>query len=143
MITPYTTKQHEELRMRVREFAEKEIKPLAPKLDKKGEFSEELTLKMGQAGFYGQYLPKKYGGQGLDYTSLVLTVEEIARIDSSQAATVASHNSLGIGPIYYFGTEEQKLHWLPKLTTGENLWAFALTETSAGSDSRGTQTTAE
>ncbi len=143
MITPYTTKQHEALRLRVRDFAEKEIKPLAPKLDKKGEFSEELTLKMGQAGFFGQYLPEKYGGQGLDYTSLVLTVEEIARIDSSQAATVASHNSLGIGPLYYFGTENQKMHWLPKLTTGEHLWAFALTEANAGSDSRGTETTAE
>ncbi len=143
MITPYTTKKHEELRMRVRDFAEKQIRPLAPQLDKEGKFSEELTLKMGQAGFFGQYLPEKYGGQGLDYTSLVLTVEEVARIDGSQAATVASHNSLGIGPIYYFGTEDQKLHWLPKLTTGQDLWAFALTESNAGSDSRGTQTTAE
>jgi short/branched chain acyl-CoA dehydrogenase len=142
MITPFTTQQHEDLRMKVREFAENEIKPVAAGLDQRKEFSAELTRKMGAAGFFGQYLPKKYGGQGLDYLSLVLTVEEVARIDGSQASTVASHNSLGIGPIYYFGTEKQKMQWLPKLVTGDHMWAFALTEANAGSDSRGTQTRA-
>ncbi|ALO14522.1 Acyl-CoA dehydrogenase [Salinivirga cyanobacteriivorans] len=143
MITPFTTQQHENLRHKVRKFAEQEIKPIAAKLDQQAEFPEDLVRKMGKAGFFGQFLPKAYGGQGLDYLSLVLTVEEIARIDGSQAATVASHNSLGIGPIYYFGTEEQKQKWLPNLVAGDHVWAFALTEKNAGSDSRGTETKAE
>lgn len=143
MITPYTTQEHENLRMKVRDFAEKEIKPIAQQLDRDAIFPLDLVKKMGKAGFFGQFLPKTYGGQGLDYLSLVLTVEELARIDGSQAATVASHNSLGIGPIYYFGTETQKMQWLPQLVTGDHLWAFALTEENAGSDSRGTQTHAE
>jgi short/branched chain acyl-CoA dehydrogenase len=142
MITPFTTEKHEALRQHVRMFAETEIRPIAHKLDKEERFSPELTKKMGKAGFFGQYLPEKYGGQGLDYLSLVITVEEIARVDGSQASTVASHNSLGIGPIYYFGTEEQKQQFLPPLTKGDKLWAFALTETNAGSDSRGTETRA-
>jgi len=143
MITPFTTERHESLRKQVRLFAESEIKPLAGELDRNEEFSVDLTKKMGKAGFFGQYLPSKYGGRDLDYLSLVITVEEIARIDGSQAATVASHNSLGIGPIYYFGSEQQKAKYLPSLTTGDKLWAFALTAAEAGSDSRGTQTIAE
>lgn len=142
MITPFTTENHESLRQKVRKFAEEEIKPIATQLDSNEQFSEELTIKMGKAGFFGQYLPKQYGGQDLDYLSLVITVEEIARIDGSQASTVASHNSLGIGPIFYFGTESQKKKYLPQLTTGQKLWAFALTEADAGSDSRGTRSTA-
>jgi alkylation response protein AidB-like acyl-CoA dehydrogenase len=88
------------------------------------------------------YLPEKYGGQGLDYLSYIIAVEEIARIDSSQAATLAAHNSLGIGPLYYYGTEEQKMKYLPPLCTGAALWGFGLTEPDAGSDSRGTRTKA-
>jgi alkylation response protein AidB-like acyl-CoA dehydrogenase len=88
-------------------------------------------------------LPEKYGGQDLDTLSYIIAVEEIARIDGSQAATLAAHNSLGIGPIYYYGTEEQKMKYLPPLCTGEALWGFGLTEPNAGSDSRGSKTTAE
>jgi len=88
------------------------------------------------------YLPEKYGGQELDTLSYIIAVEEIARIDGSQAATLAAHNSLGIGPLYYYGTEEQKTKYLPKLCTGEALWGFGLTEADAGSDSRGTKTKA-
>lgn len=127
----------------VRDFAEREIKPLARDLDETGQFSVELTKKMGELGLFGMFLPEKYGGQALDTLSYIIAVEEIARIDSSQAATLAAHNSLGIGPIYYYGTDEQKERLLPKLCTGENLWAFGLTEADAGSDSRATKTSAK
>ena len=135
------SEEHKLIRQTVRDFAEREVKPLAQELDEKGEFSVLLTKKMGELGLFGMYLPEKYGGQGLDTLSYIIAVEELARIDSSQAATLAAHNSLGIGPIYYFGTEQQKEKYLPKLCTGENLWAFGLTEPDAGSDSRGTKTT--
>ncbi|NOZ33968.1 MAG: acyl-CoA dehydrogenase [Chlorobi bacterium] len=131
------------IRQTVRDFAEREVKPLAQELDEKGEFSPKLTKKIGELGLFGMYLPEKYGGQGLDTLSYIIAVEELARVDSSQAATLAAHNSLGIGPLYYYGTEEQKMKYLPKLCTGENLWAFGLTEPDAGSDSRGTKTTAK
>ncbi len=130
------------IRETVREFAEREIKPVAKELDEKSEFSHDLTKKMGELGIFGMYLPEKYGGQGLDYLSYIIAVEEIARIDRSQAATLAAHNSLGIGPLYYYGTEEQKMKYLPPLCTGEALWGFGLTEPDAGSDSRGTKTKA-
>ncbi len=130
------------IREAVRDFAEREVKPLAKELDEKAEFSVELTKKIGELGLFGMYLPEQYGGQGMDTLSYIIAVEEMARIDSSQAATLAAHNSLGIGPIYYYGTEEQKMKYLPKLCTGEGLWAFGLTEPDAGSDSRGTKTKA-
>jgi alkylation response protein AidB-like acyl-CoA dehydrogenase len=131
------------IRDTVRDFAEREIKPVAKELDERAEFSYDLTKKMGELGLFGMYLPEKYGGQGLDTLSYIIAVEEIARIDGSQAATLAAHNSLGIGPLYYHGNEEQKMKYLPKLCTGEALWGFGLTEPNAGSDSRGTKTTAE
>lgn len=128
------------IRGAVRDFAEQEIKPLAQDLDEKAEFSVELTKKMGELGLFGMCLPEQYGGQGLDTLSYIIAVEEIARIDSSQAATLAAHNSLGIGPIFHYGTEKQKMKYLPQLCTGEALWGFGLTEADAGSDSRGTKT---
>lgn len=136
------TEEQNLIRETVRDFAEREIKPVAKDLDEKSEFSHDLTRKMGELGLFGMYLPEKYGGQGLDYLSYIIAVEEIARIDSSQAATLAAHNSLGIGPLYYYGNEEQKMKYLPKLCTGEALWGFGLTEPDAGSDSRGTKTKA-
>ena len=142
-MNPYTNKEHEELRLKVRDFADNEVKALAADLDEKEEFSSHLTQRMGELGLFGISLPQKYGGQGKDYLSLLIAVEEIARVDASQASTLAAHNSLGIGPIYYFGTEKQKRDYLPKLCTGKQVWAFGLTEENAGSDSRGTQTTAE
>jgi short/branched chain acyl-CoA dehydrogenase len=144
MITfPTLTTEHNTLRKAIRDFAEKEIKPIASELDEKGEFSILLTKRMGELGLFGITLPRKYGGSGKDILSYIIAVEEIARIDGSQAATVASHNSLGLGPIYRYGSEEQKKSLLPDLCTGEKLWAFGLTETNAGSDSRSTETTAE
>jgi alkylation response protein AidB-like acyl-CoA dehydrogenase len=136
------TEEQRMIRDTVRDFAEREIKPVAHDLDEKGEFSYDLTRKMGELGLFGMYLPEKYGGQGLDTLSYIIAVEEIARIDGSQAATLAAHNSLGIGPLYEYGTEEQKMKYLPQLCTGEALWGFGLTEPNAGSDSRGTKTTA-
>jgi len=137
------SEEQELIRQTVRDFAEREIKPLAQELDEKGEFSLELTKKIGELGLFGMYLPEKYGGQGLDTLSYIIAVEELARVDGSQAATLAAHNSLGIGPLYYYGTEAQKLKYLPPLCTGDGLWAFGLTEPDAGSDSRGSKTTAK
>lgn len=137
------SEEHQMIRQMVRDFAEREIRPKARELDEQSKFSPELTRKMGELGLFGIYLPEKYGGYGMDYLAYIIAVEEIARIDGSQAATLAAHNSLGIGPIYYYGTEAQKEKYLPRLTSGEGLWAFGLTEPEAGSDSRGTQTTAK
>ena len=137
------TEEQQMIRDTVRDFAEREIKPLAQELDEKAEFSCDITAKMGELGLFGMYLPEKYGGQDLDTLSYIIAVEELARIDSSQAATLAAHNSLGIGPIYYYGTEKQKMKYLPQLCTGKALWGFGLTEANAGSDSRGTKTTAK
>jgi alkylation response protein AidB-like acyl-CoA dehydrogenase len=97
---------------------------------------------MGQMGLFGIVVPEAYGGQGMDYLAYALVCEELARVDGSQAATVTAHNSLGVGPLYYYGTEEQKRRYLPGLCTGDGVWAFGLTEPSAGSDSRGSKTTA-
>ena len=129
-------------RMKVRQFAESEIKPVAIELDKNEEFSVELTKKMGDVGLFGITMPKELGGQGLDYLSYIIAIEEVARVDSSPAATIAAHNSLGITPIYNFGTEAQKKKWIPTLCTGEKLWAFGLTEKNAGSDAKGVETIA-
>jgi alkylation response protein AidB-like acyl-CoA dehydrogenase len=130
------------IRESVREFAEKEIAPMAEELDAKEKFSPELTKKMGDHGLFGMYLPEKYGGSDLSYLAYIVAVEELARVDGSQAATIAAHNSLGIGPIYYFGTEEQKEKYLPQLTTGEFVWGFGLTEPEGGSDAGASKTSA-
>ena len=97
---------------------------------------------MGDIGLFGMIVPETYGGQGLDYLSYIIAVEEIARVDGSQAATIAAGNSLGIGPLYYFGNDEQKKRYLPRLCSGEALWGFGLTEPTAGSDAGGSKTTA-
>lgn len=131
------------IRDTVRRFAENEIKPRAAELDENEEFSVELTKGMGEIGLFGMVVPEKYDGQGMDYLSYIIAVEEIARVDGSQAATVAAHNSLGIGPLYYFGNEEQRRRYVPPLCTGEALWGFGLTEADAGSDSRASRTTAK
>ncbi|MCK4984983.1 MAG: acyl-CoA dehydrogenase family protein, partial [Desulfobacterales bacterium] len=133
---------HEILRESVRGFAEKEIKPVARELDEKEEFSYETMQKMAELGLFGIFVSEAYGGQAMDYISYAIAVEEIARIDGSHAATVAAENSLGIGPLFYFGNEEQKKKYLPKLCSGETLWGFGLTEPNAGSDAGNTSTSA-
>jgi len=134
--------EHEILRNSVRNFSIKEIQPLARDLDEREEFSVELTRAMGSLGLFGMVISEEYGGQGLDNLGYIIAVEELARVDGSQAATVAAANSLGSSPIYEFGTEEQKRKYLPKLCSGEALWGFGLTEPNAGSDAGNTQTTA-
>ncbi|MFZ0448273.1 MAG: acyl-CoA dehydrogenase family protein [Desulfatiglandaceae bacterium] len=134
--------EQEILRNSVRQFAEKEIKPVARDLDEKEEFSYETMRKMAELGLFGMFVSEEYGGQGMDYISYIIATEEIARVDGSHAATVAAANSLGIGPLYYFGNEEQKRKYLPKLCSGETLWGFGLTEPNAGSDASNSKTTA-
>lgn len=143
MLSYDLTEEQKILRRTVRDFAEKEIAPVARELDEKEEFSVELTRKMADLGLFGMVVDEEYGGFSRDYTSYIIAVEEIARVDGSQAATVAAANSLGIGPIYYFGSEEQKHEWLPKLCAGECLASFGLTEPNAGSDAKASKTTAK
>ena len=102
------------LRDSVRKFAEKVIAPEAHKLDETETFSPAITRAMGELGLFGTIIPTKYGGQGMDYLSYVVAVEELARVDGSQAATIAAHNSLGAAPIYYYGTDQQKKKYLPR-----------------------------
>ena len=136
------TKEQEMIRKEVRKFALNEIAPIAGDLDEKEEFSPDLTRKMGDIGLFGMFVSEDYSGQGMDYLSYIIAVEEIARVDGSQAATIAAGNSLGIGPIYYFGSESQKQKYLPTLCSGKGLWGFGLTEPTAGSDAGGSKTTA-
>ncbi len=134
--------EQEILRNSVRDFAEKEIGPVARELDEKEVFSLDTMRKMAELGLFGMFVSERYGGQGMDYMSYIIATEEIARVDGSHAATVAAANSLGIGPIYYFGNDEQKETYLPGLCRGETLWGFGLTEPNAGSDAGNSRTTA-
>jgi alkylation response protein AidB-like acyl-CoA dehydrogenase len=136
------TEEQKILRQTVRDFAEGEIAPVARELDEKETFSVELTQKMGELGLFGMFVSEEYGGSNMGYIAYIIAVEELARVDGSHAATVAAGNSLGIGPINYFGTPEQKKQYLPKLCTGNGLAGFGLTEPDAGSDAGGSKTTA-
>ena len=135
------SEDQEILRQSIRDFAEKEIRPVMRELDRAERFSLELTQKMADMGLFGVTVAEEYDGQGMDYLSYILAVEELARVDGCQAATVAAGNSLGMGPLYYFGDEAQKRKYLPALASGK-LWGFGLTEPDAGSDAGGTKTTA-
>jgi alkylation response protein AidB-like acyl-CoA dehydrogenase len=143
MLSYDLTPEQEMLRKTVRDFAESEIKPVAQKLDEKEEFSYDLVKKMGALGLFGMTVSPDFGGQGLDVLSYIIAVEELARVDGCQAATVAAENGLGIGPIYNFGSEKQKRKYLPSLCSGEKLWGFGLTEPDAGSDAGNSKTRAE
>ena len=137
-----TTPAHEELRAKIRAFAEEEIKPLAFLLDQNNEFPDEAVQKMGQLGWLGLPFPKEYGGAGLDILSYAMAVEELARVDGGAGVILSAHVSLGAWPIFAYGTEEQKQKYLVPLARGEKLGAFGLTEPNAGSDAGGTETTA-
>ncbi len=134
--------KHEMIRSSVREFAETEIKPVASELEEKEEFSVPLTHAMGKIGLFGMVVPEDYGGQGLDYISFIIAMEEVSRVDGSQAATLTACNSLAINPIYYFGSEDQRRKYLPDLCAGKTLMGFGLTEPNAGSDAGATRTRA-
>ena len=135
--------KHHQIRAKVRQFAETVIKPVIDDFDEKEIFPVELVREMGKTGVLGMTAPVEFGGQGSDYLSYVIAIEEMARVDSSMAATLAAHNSLGVGPIVEFGTQKQKETFLPAFCTGEKLWAFGLTEENAGSDAQGVETTAQ
>lgn len=131
------------LRETVREFALSEVAPVAGELDRTKSFPYEIVSRMADLGLMGIPYPEEVGGSGGDTLSYAIAVEELARIDSSVAITLAAHTSLGTAPIYYFGSEEQKAEWLPDLCSGRKLGAFGLTEPEAGSDAGNTRTSAE
>jgi short-chain 2-methylacyl-CoA dehydrogenase len=137
------SEEHELLRRTVREFAEQRIAPVAEELDREHRFPYEIVAELAELGLMGIPIPEEYGGGGGDTLSYTLAIEELTRIDSSVAITVAAHTSLGTMPILLFGNEEQKREWLPGLASGEKLAAFGLTEPDAGSDAGATRTTAE
>jgi short-chain 2-methylacyl-CoA dehydrogenase len=135
--------EHELLRSTVREFAEERIAPVAEELDREHRFPYDLIAGLAELGLMGIPIPEEYGGGGGDTLSYALAVEELTRVDSSVAITVAAHTSLGTMPILLYGTEEQKQAWLPDLASGKKLGSFGLTEPEAGSDAGATRTTAE
>ena len=133
---------HELIRRTVRDFAQSEVAPVAEELDRTKSFPYEIVAKLGKLGLMGIPFPAEYGGGGGDTLAYALAVEELTRVDSSVAITLCAHTSLGTQPIYLFGTEEQKLEWMPRLCSGEKLGAFGLTEPEAGSDAGNTRTRA-
>jgi short-chain 2-methylacyl-CoA dehydrogenase len=135
--------EHELLRATVREFAEARIAPVAEELDREHRFPYEIVGGLAELGLMGIPVPEEYEGAGGDTVAYALAIEELTRVDSSVAITVAAHTSLGTMPILLFGTEEQKRDWLPDLASGRRLAAFGLTEPEAGSDAGATRTTAE
>ena len=130
------------IRATCREFAEQEIRPRAEEMDHTGAFPYDLIKQMGELGLLGLPFPEEYGGAGADFLSYCLAIEEISRGDVSVGITMEAHTSLGTSPFYLFGSESQKQQYLPSLTSGQQLWAFGLTEPEAGSDSAGTSTRA-
>ncbi len=139
---PFLTAEHEQLRKRVRDFAEGEIAPVARALDRESRFPWDSVRKMADLGLFGVSVPEEYGGLGRDYRSYIVVIEELARVDASHAITVSAHSTLGSSPILTFGTEEQKRRYLPLLAQGKVLGGFGLTEPGAGSDASATRTTA-
>ncbi len=137
------SEEHELLRRTVREFAEERIAPVAEELDREHRFPYEIVTELGELGLMGIPVPEEYGGAGGDTLAYAIAIEELTRVDSSVAITVAAHTSLGTMPFLLFGTEEQKREWIPQLASGERLAAFGLTEPGAGSDAGATRTRAE
>ena len=135
----------EELKMisySARDFAEQYIRPNIMLWDETQHFPIEILKKAGEMGFMGVFIPEEYGGSGLGYHEYVTIIEEISRVDPSIGLSIAAHNSLCTGHIFYFGNEKQKQKWLPKLCSGENIGAWGLTEHNTGSDAGGMNTTA-
>jgi short-chain 2-methylacyl-CoA dehydrogenase len=135
--------EHELVRSTVREFAQERVAPVAEELDREGRFPYDLVAELGELGLMGMTIPEEFGGAGADTVSYAIAVEELTRVDSSVAITLAAHHSLGTLPIYYYGSDEQRRQWLPELTAGKKLASFGLTEPGAGSDAGATLTRAE
>ena len=137
------TDEQQHIRRLVRDFADGEVKPVAEELDREKRFPYEIVEKLGELGLMGIPYPEEYGGGGADNLSYAIAIEELARVDSSVAITLAANTSLGTWPIYAFGSEEQKQEWMPRLCSGEGLGAFGLTEPEAGSDAGNVRTRAK
>jgi short-chain 2-methylacyl-CoA dehydrogenase len=137
------TDEQELVRQTVRDFAVTRVAPVAEELDREERFPYQLVAELAELGLMGIPIPEQYGGAGADAVSYAIAIEELTRIDSSVAITVAAHTSLGTMPIYLFGTDAQKDEWLPQLASGQRLAAFGLTEPDAGSDAGATRTRAE
>jgi butyryl-CoA dehydrogenase len=138
----YFNEEHVLLRKMIRDFSNDELKPLAQDIDKNSTFPEESIKKIADLGLMGIPWPEEYGGGGMDNLSLVIAIEEMAKVCVSTAVTVMAHTSLGSGPFALFGSESQKEKYLPKLSSGTIIGAFGLTEPNAGSDAGNTQTRA-
>src|SRR5436190_15379324 len=136
------TQEQEDFRQAVREFAQEVVAPRAEEMDERHELPMDIVKQMGELGLFGLPFPEEYGGQGADFMSFCIAVEELARIDSSIAITLEAAVGLGANPIYADGTEEQKQKWLVPMCRGEMLGAFGLTEPGGGSDAGATKTTA-
>ena len=136
------SKEHEMLRKMYREFAQNEVKPLAAELDEEERFPKETIPKLAKLGMLGIPFPVKYGGTGADNLAYAMCVEEIAKTCGTTSVIICAHTSLCCYPIYAYGTEEQKMKYLPDLLSGRKLGAFGLTEPGAGTDASGQQTTA-
>ena len=136
------SKEHELLRKMYREFAQNEVKPLAAELDEEERFPKETIPKLAKLGMLGIPFPEKYGGTGGDNLAYAMAVEEIAKTCGTTSVIICAHTSLCCYPIYAYGTEEQKMKYLPDLLSGRKLGAFGLTEPGAGTDASGQQTTA-
>jgi short/branched chain acyl-CoA dehydrogenase len=132
--------EHELVRSTVRDFAQDRVAPVAEELDRDGRFPYDLVAGMAELGLMGMTIPEEYGGAGADTLAYAIAIEELTRIDSSVAITVAAHHSLGTLPIYYYGSEEQKREWLPDLASGKGLAAFGLTEPGGGAGARAART---
>ncbi|WP_243387122.1 acyl-CoA dehydrogenase [Bacillus kexueae] len=135
------TEEQEMMRKMVRDFAESEIAPFIERMEE-GEFPRHLLKKMGELGLMGIPIPEKYGGAGMDFTSYIIAIHELSRVSATIGVILSVHTSVGTNPILYFGTEEQKKKYVPKLASGEYLGAFCLTEPSAGSDAASLKTRA-
>ncbi len=135
------SQDHKVLQESVRDFVNKEIKPLAMQIDEEHMIPDTLVRKMGDMGFLGSYLPEEYGGAGLDMLSYAIVVEEVSKACGSSGVLISAHTSLACGPIHTFGTEEQKKKWLPALKSGDIIGCFLLTEPDAGSDAGAIATT--
>jgi short-chain 2-methylacyl-CoA dehydrogenase len=137
------SEEHELIRKTVRELATERIAPVVEELDREHRFPYEIVAALAELGLMGIPVPEEYGGSGADMLSYAIAIEELSRVDSSVAITVAAHTSLGTMPILLYGSEEQKREWVPDLASGKRLAAFGLTEPGAGTDAGATKTSAE
>lgn len=137
------TEEQNMMRKMVQDFAQNEVAPAVEKMDREDEFPTQIVKQMGELGLMGIPIPEEYGGAGMDFTSYIIAIHELSKVSASVGVILSVHTSVGTNPILYFGSEEQKQKYIPKLASGEYLGAFALTEPGAGSDAGGLKTRAQ